>query len=116
MSNKASLLQIHPHIADEWNLELKGQLKPDDVTKGADKKVGWKCARGMLTKRAYPIELVEKDVQSVQVVLNVAKKEKVRLLKYLASRGVDRDSLMLFITYRDMTIENKRKKSHYFFS
>ena len=36
----------HPSIAEEWNYEKNGYLKPEYVTYGSTKKVWWKCNKG----------------------------------------------------------------------
>ena len=43
---QGSLAQTHPDLAAEWNYELNGDLRPDDVTKGASRKVWWTCPKG----------------------------------------------------------------------
>ena len=37
------LATVRPDIAKEWNYERNGDLLPSDVTRGANKKVWWKC-------------------------------------------------------------------------
>lgn len=37
------LVTINPKLADEWNYEKNGDLKPTDFTPNSDKKVWWKC-------------------------------------------------------------------------
>lgn len=41
-----SLTQTHPNLASEWNFKLNGDMLPDDVTKGSDRKVWWTCIKG----------------------------------------------------------------------
>lgn len=43
---QGSLAQTHPDLAAEWNYELNGDLRPDDVTKGSSRKVWWTCPKG----------------------------------------------------------------------
>lgn len=43
---QGSLAQTHPDLAAEWNYELNGDLRPDDVTKGSSRKVWWTCPEG----------------------------------------------------------------------
>lgn len=40
------LLTINPEIAKEWNYDRNGELMPDQVLPGTEKKVWWKCSRG----------------------------------------------------------------------
>ena len=40
------LATTNPELADEWNYERNGDLKPQDVTHGSAKKVWWKCKNG----------------------------------------------------------------------
>ena len=40
------LATINPELAGEWNYEKNGDLKPQDVTVGSNKKVWWKCKNG----------------------------------------------------------------------
>ena len=37
---------LNPALAKEWNHERNGDLKPEDVTVGSNKKVWWKCKKG----------------------------------------------------------------------
>ncbi len=37
---------LNPALAKEWNYERNGDLKPEDVTVGSNKKVWWKCSKG----------------------------------------------------------------------
>ena len=37
---------INPELAQEWNYEKNGSLKPDQVMAGSEKKVWWRCALG----------------------------------------------------------------------
>lgn len=40
------LATTHPEIAEEWNYERNGDLKPSDVKAGTDRRVWWKCKYG----------------------------------------------------------------------
>lgn len=40
------LLSHYPALAEEWNYEKNGELKPTDVVYGSNKKVWWKCKNG----------------------------------------------------------------------
>lgn len=40
------LATTEPQLAQEWNYEKNGSLKPSDVTSGSHKKVWWKCSKG----------------------------------------------------------------------
>ena len=40
------LATLKPKIAEEWYEDLNGDLKPEDVTLGSNKKVWWKCRDG----------------------------------------------------------------------
>jgi hypothetical protein len=44
--NKKSLAETHPEIAQQWHPILNVDLTPNDVTKGSNKKVWWKCQKG----------------------------------------------------------------------
>ena len=37
---------IKPDFIEEWNYEKNGNLKPDMISKGSNKKVWWKCSKG----------------------------------------------------------------------
>ena len=37
---------VNPILAQEWNYELNGTLKPCDVLPNSDKKIWWKCNKG----------------------------------------------------------------------
>jgi hypothetical protein len=41
-----SLLVINPRLASEWHITKNGNLTPNDVTKGSNKKVWWQCDQG----------------------------------------------------------------------
>ena len=41
-----SLATTHPNLAKEWHLTKNGDLTPNDVTYGSDKKIWWKCDKG----------------------------------------------------------------------
>ena len=41
-----SLLNLNPQLAEEWNYDKNGKLKPDMVTANSHKKVWWKCEKG----------------------------------------------------------------------
>lgn len=38
-----SLAETHPDLALEWHPTKNGELTPQDVSKGSDKKAWWKC-------------------------------------------------------------------------
>jgi hypothetical protein len=40
------LKTINPALAEEWNCEKNGNLKPEDFTAKSHKKVWWKCQQG----------------------------------------------------------------------
>ncbi|MBQ8997903.1 MAG: zinc-ribbon domain-containing protein [Clostridium sp.] len=45
--NKANVLATtHPELSKEWHPIKNGDLIPDDVTYGSDKKVWWQCEKG----------------------------------------------------------------------
>jgi hypothetical protein len=44
--NKASFAQTHPEFLSEWDYELNGGLKPEDVTAGSEIVAWWKCSVG----------------------------------------------------------------------
>ena len=44
--DKKPLAETHPEIAQQWHPKLNGDLTPNDVTKGSNKKVWWKCQKG----------------------------------------------------------------------
>lgn len=46
VSKENSLANCFPSIAKEWNYEKNGELLPEKVTYGSDKKVWWKCKEG----------------------------------------------------------------------
>ena len=41
-----SLLYTNPELANEWNYEKNGNLKPEHISANSGKKVWWKCKRG----------------------------------------------------------------------
>ena len=41
-----SLQKTHPEIAKQWHSTKNGDLTPNDVTSGSNKKVWWKCNKG----------------------------------------------------------------------
>ena len=40
------LARLNPELASEWNYEKNGDLTPENVTAGSNKKVWWKCKKG----------------------------------------------------------------------
>ena len=40
------LATLKPKLADQWYQPLNGELKPEDVTLGSNKKVWWQCSEG----------------------------------------------------------------------
>ena len=44
--NKKSLTETHPEVAKHWHPTKNGNLTPNDVTKGSNKKIWWKCDKG----------------------------------------------------------------------
>lgn len=40
------LLTVNPELAKEWNYDRNGNLRPDQILPGTEKKVWWKCSRG----------------------------------------------------------------------
>jgi len=45
--DKKSLAETHPELAKQWHPTKNGDLTPYDVTKGMNKKVWWKCDKGI---------------------------------------------------------------------
>lgn len=41
-----SIATTHPHLLSEWNYEKNGRILPENISKGSDKKVWWKCEKG----------------------------------------------------------------------
>ena len=41
-----SILETHPHLAGCWDFTKNGKLKPEDFSKGSEKKVYWVCPVG----------------------------------------------------------------------
>ncbi|MCH5156568.1 MAG: hypothetical protein J1G02_01675 [Clostridiales bacterium] len=46
VNGKNDLVTTHPQLASEWHPTLNGELTPDKVTYGANKKVWWVCSQG----------------------------------------------------------------------
>jgi len=44
--NKKSLAETHPEVAKQWHPTKNGDLTPNNVTPGSNKKVWWKCEKG----------------------------------------------------------------------
>jgi hypothetical protein len=44
--NKKSLAETHPEVAKQWHPTKNGDLIPNNVTPGSNKKVWWKCEKG----------------------------------------------------------------------
>jgi len=56
-----TLEYLYPGLADEWNTDKNGQLKPSEVTPGSDKRVWWTCNKNschqwkaIIKTRTYP--------------------------------------------------------------
>ena len=43
---ETDLLTINPTLANDWNYEKNGNLKPENFTANSGKKVWWKCSKG----------------------------------------------------------------------
>ncbi len=41
-----ALSVVAPHLAAQWHPTKNGTLRPDDVTKGSDRRVWWRCPEG----------------------------------------------------------------------
>ena len=46
IKGKTDLAAINPSLANEWNYEKNGELKPEEFTVNSNKKVWWKCSKG----------------------------------------------------------------------
>ncbi len=46
MEKENSLLLSNPEMANEWNYEKNGNLKPEHFAANSNKKVWWKCSKG----------------------------------------------------------------------
>ncbi len=46
VKGKNDLSTINPKLANEWNYEKNGDLKPEDFFANSSKKVWWKCSKG----------------------------------------------------------------------
>ena len=46
VSKDNNLKVLFPNLIKEWDFKKNGKLKPEDVTKGSNKKVWWKCSKG----------------------------------------------------------------------
>ena len=42
---KNDLATVHPRLVAEWDFEKNGELKPENVTAGSDRRVWWKCSK-----------------------------------------------------------------------
>ena len=42
--NKMSLSETHPHLVGEWDFD-KNSVRPEDVTRGSNKKIWWVCKK-----------------------------------------------------------------------
>ncbi len=43
---ETDLQTVNPSLANEWNYDKNGSLKPEDFTANSGKKVWWKCSKG----------------------------------------------------------------------
>lgn len=70
-SKEYNLKVTHPNIAEMWDFDKNGNLTPEQVTKGSDKKVWWKCNNGhnwqlkvvYMTKREVPCKECKKQLK-----------------------------------------------------
>jgi len=46
IKGESDLVTVNPKLANEWNYEKNGNLKPEDFTANSGKKVWWKCDKG----------------------------------------------------------------------
>lgn len=52
LSGFNDLATLKPKLAEQWYQPLNGELKPEDVTLGSNKKVWWQCADGHVWRAA----------------------------------------------------------------
>jgi len=45
VSPEYNLVVLHPEIAEQWHPTKNGDLRPENVTPGSDKKVWWLCEK-----------------------------------------------------------------------
>ncbi|MGM9632426.1 MAG: zinc-ribbon domain-containing protein [Eubacteriales bacterium] len=69
------LKTVNPHLASEWDDKLNGDLKPTQVTKGAHKKVWWKCSAGHVWQ-AYVYARSKENGTGCPVCAGVTRKPK----------------------------------------
>ena len=48
LKKKKSLAETHPEVAKQWHPTKNGDLTPNNVTPGSNKKAWWKCDKGLL--------------------------------------------------------------------
>ena len=61
-SQFTSLKVLHPKLSQEWHPKKNQKLKPENVRPGSDKKVWWKCPKGMTMngKQQSVVEYMER--------------------------------------------------------
>lgn len=74
IAKEGSLAETNQKLSSEWHPTRNGDLKPENVTRGSDRKVWWKCERGheyeaTISNRSYgkgcPICAGKKIVQGI---------------------------------------------------
>lgn len=49
---ETDLATVNPKLAEEWDYEKNGELAPNQVMPGSDRKVWWKCSKGHIWQAA----------------------------------------------------------------
>ena len=62
------LATTHPNIAKEWHPTKNGDLTPNDVSKGSNKKVWWKCKKG--DDHEWRSTIADKSIKSCPICSN----------------------------------------------
>lgn len=52
MAGFNDLASRFPKLAEQWDYELNGSLKPDEVTTGCSRRIWWRCAEGHIWRAA----------------------------------------------------------------
>ncbi len=119
------LATTNSKLAKEWNYEKNGNLKPEIVTAGSNKKVWWKCAKGhewqaSIASRNFgrdcPICTSERNTSFPEyVILYYLEKYGIEAIHMYKEKGYELD---IYIPSKKIAIEydgylwhkNKRKK------
>lgn len=87
-----SLAEARPDLAKEWNYEKNGDLRPEDVSYGSNKKVWWKLPYDVPDD--YPVESLRGKHFNFEWQAKVYVRNEHSGCPYLNGHSIDRKSVV----------------------